>query len=69
MVTKSQHRVSAGGSNYGTFTVEDTNSTLHLNLFKEDYLKYKHFLKKAHSCTFAAFIRNKDGGAMLPNTK
>lgn len=46
MVTKSQHRVSAGGSNYGTFTVEDTNSTLHLNLFKEDYLKYKHFFEE-----------------------
>lgn len=45
VVTDVQHRVSKNGQGFGIFKLEDFNDALELAMFKEDYLKYKHFFE------------------------
>lgn len=44
VVTKTTEHTAKNGTLYGRFTIEDYNGQLDLMLFKEDYMKYKHFL-------------------------
>ena len=39
-----QHRISKKGSPFGTFTIEDYESTFQASLFGENYMKFKHLL-------------------------
>jgi len=45
VVTDVQHRVGKNGQGFGIFKLEDFNAALEIALFKEDYLKYKHFFE------------------------
>jgi DNA polymerase-3 subunit alpha len=45
VVTAVQHNVGKNGNPYGRITIEDYNAQIQLTLFKEDYLKYKHFFE------------------------
>lgn len=44
MVNSSSHRLTSNGKPFGSFALEDFSDTLHLNIFSEDYLKFKHML-------------------------
>ena len=45
VVTDSEHRVTRRGDAFGTMTIEDYNDSFRLNLWKENYLKFKHFME------------------------
>jgi DNA polymerase-3 subunit alpha len=45
IVTNGEHRFTKHGDGFGTLTVEDYQDAFRLNLFKENYLKYKHFME------------------------
>jgi DNA polymerase III subunit alpha len=40
------HRLSKQNKYFGTFTIEDWNDSVQLNMFSEDYLKHKHLLEE-----------------------
>jgi DNA polymerase III subunit alpha len=44
MVIATTHRMTKDNKPWGTFTIEDFDSTYEIRLFSEDYLKYKHFI-------------------------
>ncbi len=44
IVTKVEHRQAKNGNPFGTFEVEDYHGSARLMLFREDYLKFRHFL-------------------------
>lgn len=43
IVTEVQHRIGKSGAAFGIFKIEDFDSAYEFMLFKEDYLKFKHF--------------------------
>lgn len=45
VVTDSEHRYTKNGDPFGTLTIEDYNDSFRLFLFKENYLKFKHFME------------------------
>jgi DNA polymerase-3 subunit alpha len=45
VVTAVQHNVGKNGNPYGRITIEDYSAQIQLTLFKEDYLKFKHFFE------------------------
>jgi DNA polymerase-3 subunit alpha len=44
IVTDVQHRMSKKGSPFGTFSIEDYESTYQVSLFNENYMRFKHLL-------------------------
>ena len=44
IITDVQHRVSKTGNPWASFILEDYNDNYEFRIFKEDYLKFKHFL-------------------------
>jgi DNA polymerase-3 subunit alpha len=46
IITSAVHKISKTGRPFGTFTVEDYTDFIQLNMFSEDYLKFKHLLNK-----------------------
>lgn len=44
IVTFSEHRFTKNGDGFGTLIIEDYQESFRLNLFKENYLRYKHFM-------------------------
>lgn len=49
IITSASHKIGKTGKPFGSFEIEDYNSTFQIFLFSEDYLKMKHFL---HNQTF-----------------
>ena len=45
VVTNAEHRFTKHGDGFGTLTIEDYSEAFRLNLFKENYLKFKHFME------------------------
>ncbi|MCO6496382.1 MAG: DNA polymerase III subunit alpha [Chitinophagaceae bacterium] len=45
MVSKALHRTSKKGTKYGTFIIEDFDSSIEFSLFTEDYLRYSPILE------------------------
>jgi DNA polymerase-3 subunit alpha len=45
VVTDAEHRLTKNGDPFGTLTIEDYNDSYRLFLFKENYLKFKHFME------------------------
>ena len=45
IVTNAEHRFTKRGDGFGTLTVEDYQDAFRLNLFNENYLKFKHFME------------------------
>ena len=45
IVTAGEHRFTKHGDGFGSLTIEDYNDSFRLNLFKENYLRYKHFME------------------------
>jgi len=45
VVTAIQHNLAKNGNPYGRITIEDYTDSIQLILFKEDYLKFKHFFE------------------------
>ena len=44
VVTSVEHRLTRAGDPFGTFVFEDYSDQFKLNIFKENYLKFKHFM-------------------------
>ncbi len=44
VISDVQHRVSKTGQGWAAFTVEDYNSSYEFRIFREEYLKFRHFL-------------------------
>ena len=45
IITETEHRVSKNGDPFGTMVLEDYNDTFKLFLWRENYLKFKHFMQ------------------------
>ncbi|MFZ1497192.1 MAG: OB-fold nucleic acid binding domain-containing protein, partial [Saprospiraceae bacterium] len=45
IVAEAKHRISKKGTGFGTFVLQDYESTLEINLFGEDYQKFKHLFE------------------------
>ena len=45
VVTGAEHRLTKNGDPFGTLVIEDYNDSHRLNLFNENYLKFKHFME------------------------
>ncbi|MEN9700217.1 MAG: hypothetical protein RLZZ301_1415 [Bacteroidota bacterium] len=45
IITNAEHRFTKHGDGFGTLTIEDYQEAFRLNLFKENYLKFKHFME------------------------
>ncbi len=45
VVTASEHRITRKGDGFGTLTIEDYYESFRLNLFQENYLRFKHFME------------------------
>jgi len=44
LVIGAMHLTAQNGNGYGNFTIEDFSGNINLRIFKDDYLKWKHFL-------------------------
>ncbi|MDO9511870.1 MAG: DNA polymerase III subunit alpha [Bacteroidales bacterium] len=44
LVSTVSHRLTSNGKPFGSFSLEDFSDTLNMNIFSEDYLKFKHML-------------------------
>ena len=44
IITSVEHRLTKAGDPFGTFVFEDYTDQFKLNVFKENYLKFKHFM-------------------------
>ena len=45
VVTSSEHRITRKGDGFGTLFIEDYYESFRLNLFQENYLRFKHFME------------------------
>lgn len=45
IVTDVEHRLTRRGDPFGTLTIEDYGDSYRLNIFRENYLKFKHFME------------------------
>jgi DNA polymerase-3 subunit alpha len=45
LVTDAQHRTTKTGNKFGVFTIEDYSSKMELLLWRDDYVKYNHYLE------------------------
>ena len=45
IITEAEHRVTKNGDPFGTMILEDYNDTYKLFLWRENYLKFKHFMQ------------------------
>jgi len=45
IVTDGEHRMTKNGDAFGTISIEDYNDSFKIFLFKENYLKFKHFME------------------------
>ena len=45
VVTSSEHRITRRGDGFGTLIIEDYYESFKLNLFQENYLRFKHFME------------------------
>lgn len=45
LVTLAQHRTTKTGNKFGVFTIEDYSSKMELLLWRDDYVKYNHYLE------------------------
>ena len=45
VVTSSEHRITRKGDGFGTLIIEDYYESFRLNLFQENYLRFKHFME------------------------
>tara|TARA_B100000524_G_scaffold348479_1_gene253306 strand:+ start:10515 stop:14885 length:4371 start_codon:yes stop_codon:yes gene_type:complete len=45
VVTSSEHRITRRGDGFGTLIIEDYYESFRLNLFQENYLRFKHFME------------------------
>lgn len=46
IVTRAQHRINQRGAGYGFFTIQDYESEMEIQLFKDTYMKFKHLFEE-----------------------
>ncbi|MBI1228252.1 MAG: DNA polymerase III subunit alpha [Bacteroidetes bacterium] len=51
IIVKATHKVSQKGTGWGSFILQDYHGTLELNLFSDDYMKFKGFFEQGN-CVF-----------------
>jgi DNA polymerase-3 subunit alpha len=59
IVSASAERFTKKGDKYVSFTIEDYNDSMSFNLFKEDFLKFNHFLLPGQILYFKARIQSR----------
>ena len=66
VVSEVQHRTNQKGMGWATFIIEDYNESFEFRIFKEEYLKYRHFLVPNSFVHVKVFIKegypNRDTG-------
>ena len=66
VISDVQHRISKNGQGWASFIVEDYSDSYEFRLFKEEYLKYRHFLVPNSFIHAKVFVRegfiNKESG-------
>jgi DNA polymerase-3 subunit alpha len=66
IINNVEHRVAKNGNPFGTFEIEDYDGSFKQFLFKEDYLKFKHFLVNGNFVYVRGRIDKKRWGDMEP---
>jgi DNA polymerase-3 subunit alpha len=69
IITSAEHRVAKNGNPFGIFEFEDYEDTYKQFMFKEEYLKYKHFLVPGNFLFVKGKIDKKRWGDMAPEFK
>ena len=69
IVTSAEHRVAKNGNPFGIFEFEDYEDGFKQFLFKEDYLKFKHYLVPGNFLYIKGKIDRKRWGDMAPEFK
>ncbi|MCK9219387.1 MAG: DNA polymerase III subunit alpha [Bacteroidales bacterium] len=59
IVIEAQHKTGKTGKSYGSFAVEDYFNFIHLMVFSEEYLKWKHFLEEGQYVFIKARIESR----------
>ncbi|MGY5848087.1 DNA polymerase III subunit alpha [Salegentibacter sp. HM20] len=57
VISDVQHRVSKNGQGWAMFTVEDYQTSYEFKIFKEEYLKFRHFLVPNSFVHFKIFVK------------
>jgi len=59
IVTSANHRNSKQNKPFGTFTLEDWNDSVQLNMFSEEYLKNKHLLSEGFALIVSGTVQKR----------
>lgn len=62
MVSTAHHRINQRGVGYGYFTLQDFQGEFQIELFKDAYLKYKHFFEVGQMLMIEGKLQNKYQG-------
>lgn len=62
IVTKASHRISQKGTGWGTFTIQDYNSSLEFPLFGDDYQRFKNHFEVGQCLFLTGLYEPKWGG-------
>ncbi|MBT7993549.1 MAG: DNA polymerase III subunit alpha, partial [Bacteroidetes bacterium] len=57
LITEFTERFTKGGDTYGMFTIEDFTNSMKFFLFREKYLKFKHFLEPGTKVFLSGLVR------------
>ena len=69
IVSSVEHRVAKNGNPFGIFEIEDYTDSYRQFVFKEEYLKFKHFLVNGNFLYIKGKINRKRWGDMAPEFK
>ena len=69
IVSDVQHRIAKNGNPFGVFEIEDYSDSFSQFIFKEEYLKFKHFLVNGNFLYIKGKINRKRWGDMAPEFK
>ncbi|MBL7904510.1 MAG: DNA polymerase III subunit alpha [Bacteroidales bacterium] len=59
IITAASHRVSKQNKPFGSFTLEDWNDSVQLNMFSEDYLRHKHMLEEGMALMISGTVQKR----------
>jgi DNA polymerase III subunit alpha len=59
IVTEAAHRLTQGGKQFGSFTLEDYHGKVSMMLWQDDYLKWKHYLENGQFLFIKVKVTNR----------
>jgi DNA polymerase III subunit alpha len=62
IVIRANHRINQRGAGYGFFTLQDYNGELQVELFKDNYLKFRHYFEEGQMLMLEGRLQDKYNG-------